>query len=302
MKTLAQLGEFDFIRSITPKHLKNKSIIKAIGDDAAVIRIDKENCLVFTADMLIEGIHFLKNAKPSLIGNKALSCSISDIAAMGAMPLYAVISVAFPKHLSAGNAKEIYQGIRKTADNFGVDIIGGDTNSADKIIIDVFLCGKARKKQLVYRNGAKAGDRIFVTGTLGGSIKGRHLRFVPRMEESKFLVSNFKLNSMIDISDGLIADLGHILEQSKKGAVLKEGNIPLSKDASGISNAFYDGEDFELLFTLDQRQAEKLIKKWPFKKTRLSCIGEITNKSGQLVLETEKGKIKKIKVGGYKHF
>ncbi|MBU1044655.1 MAG: thiamine-phosphate kinase [Candidatus Omnitrophica bacterium] len=302
MKTLSQLGEFNFIAAIAKKKLRNKAVLKGIGDDAAVVSISPKDCLLFTADMLIEDVHFLRSADPQAIGHKALACSLSDIAAMGGWPLYAIVSVAFPKKLDSEFAKKIYKGIQKTALKYSVDIIGGDTNAAEKIIIDVFLCGQVKRKQLVLRSNAQTGDYIFVTGELGGSRFGGHLNFTPRIAESRFLVSNYKLNSMLDISDGLIADLGHILKQSKKGAILEQEDIPVDAKAGGLDNAFYAGEDFELLFTLSEKAAKKLILAWPFKKTKLSCIGRITAQEASLQLISKQGKSTKIKPGGYRHF
>ncbi|MBU1088180.1 MAG: thiamine-phosphate kinase [Candidatus Omnitrophica bacterium] len=302
MKTLAQLGEFNFIAAIAKKNLCNKTVLKGIGDDAAVVSISPNDCLLFTADMLIEDVHFLRNANPQAIGHKAIACSLSDIAAMGGLPLYAIVSVAFPKKLDSAFAKKIYQGMRKTALKYSVDIIGGDTNAAEKIIIDVFLCGKVKRKQLVLRSNAQSGDHIFVTGNLGGSQRGGHLSFTPRIAESRFLVSNYKLNSMLDISDGLIADLGHILKQSKKGAILEAEQIPLHAKADNLENAFYAGEDFELLFTLSEKEAKKLSLNWPFKKTKLSYIGRITAQGHGLQLINKQRKLTKIKPGGYCHF
>lgn len=301
MKTLAQLGEFNFISAIARKRLNNKAILKGIGDDAAVVSISENECLLFTADMLIEGVHFLKTAKPQAIGHKAIACSLSDIAAMGGQPLYAIISVAFPKNLDSSFAKKIYSGMQKTAAKFSVDIIGGDTNAAEKIIIDVFLCGQVKRKEFVLRSNAKTGDCVFVTGALGGSQSGGHLSFNPRVAEARFLVSNYPINAMIDISDGLIADLGHILKQSKKGVILEQGNIPIHPKARFLEDVFYAGEDFELLFTLPQKAADKLRLNWPFKKVQLSCIGKVTESAG-LKLLTKQGKLNKIKPGGYRHF
>ncbi|MFH1063005.1 MAG: thiamine-phosphate kinase [Candidatus Omnitrophota bacterium] len=302
MKTLAQLGEFNFISAIAKKRLSHKAVVKGIGDDAAVVSISKSDCLLFTADMLIEDVHFLKTAKPQAIGHKAIACSISDIAAMGGLPLYAIVSVAFPKNLDSDFAKKIYSGMQKTAAKFSVDIIGGDTNASEKIIIDVFLCGQVKRKELVLRSKAKTGDCIFVTGSLGGSQSGGHLSFTPRVAEARFLASNYPINAMIDISDGLIADLGHILNQSKKGAILEQQNIPIHPKARCWEDAFYVGEDFELLFSLPEKAARKLRLNWPFKKVQLSYIGRITAETAELKLLNKEGKLNKIKPGGYRHF
>jgi len=302
MKTLKQLGEFNFIQRIARGCLNDKSVIKGIGDDAAVIKIKKDLILLFTSDMLIEGVHFKRIQPPELIGSKALSCSLSDIAAMGAIPCYALVSLALPKNLKASYALAVYNGIKKTAKKFKVNIIGGDTNASSKIIIDVCMCGIAKNQRFILRGQAKNKDKIFVTGTLGGSRHGKHLRFTPRLKQARFLVDNYPLNAMIDISDGLISDLNHILKASGKKAVLWQEKIPLSRQAASIEEAYYSGEDFELLFTVKDKHAGSLMKKWPFKNIKLSCIGEIVSSGEGIMIKTAKGKLKKIKSGGYRHF
>lgn len=302
MKTLKQLGEFNFIKEIARKCFYHKSVIKGIGDDAAVVRIKKDMILLFTADMLIEDVHFKRTQPPELIGHKALACSLSDIAAMGGVPCYALVSLALPKHLKATYALGIYKGIQKTAKKFKVSVIGGDTNSGPKIIIDVSVCGIAKQQKFILRSGAQAGDKIFVTGTLGGSKHGKHLCFTPRLEQAQFLIKNYPLHAMIDISDGLISDLTHILEESKKGAVLLECMIPLSPQAASLKEAYYNGEDFELLFTVARKYASNLARKWPFKNIKLSCIGEIINSGKGIMIRSKNGSLKKIRPGGYRHF
>ncbi|MCG2711893.1 MAG: thiamine-phosphate kinase [Candidatus Omnitrophica bacterium] len=302
MKTLKQLGEFNFIRAIAKGCVNHKSVVKGIGDDAAVVRLEKNLFLLFTTDMLIEDVHFKRNQAARFIGHKAIACSISDIAAMGGVPRYALVSVAFPKNLKASIALDIYRGMHKTAKKFGLSIIGGDTNSAHKIIINVSMCGVAVGKKFILRNGACTGDFVFVTGRLGGSHAGRHLKFLPRLKEARFLVERYPVNAMIDISDGLISDLGHIIEMSKKGAVLWQENIPVSPDAKTLEDAYYQGEDFELLFTVPQSCADDLKRRWPFKKVKLTCIGEITTEGKGLRIKDVKGKLRKAKGLGWRHF
>lgn len=303
MKTLKQVGELKFIQMIAGLCQTKPNVKKGIGDDAAVVEFSPDKFLLFTSDMLIEGVHFKRNHLPQGIGHKAMASSISDIAAMAGIPQYALVSLGLPKELSFSFAKKIYQGLVRTARQFDIQIIGGDTNEATKIIIDVFLTGVVEKRNLVLRSGAKKGDLIFVTGRLGGSLFGKHLRFTPRLKEARFLVKNYKLNSMIDISDGLIQDLNHILKESKAGAILYEARIPLSKKAKSAENAYNDGEDFELLFTLPKKEAGRLISKWPFKnKVPLSFVGEIMDKEFGFKIKDKSGKIKKIKLAGFQHF
>lgn len=302
MKTLKQLGEFNFINAIAKGCINDKSVLKGIGDDAAVVKIAKNSLLLFTSDMLIEDVHFTRKQLPEAIGHKAISCSLSDIAAMGGQPLYALISIALPKNLNVAVAKGIYRGMQRTAKKFGLNIIGGDTNSADKIIIDVSMCGKAVGGKVVLRNGACKDDLIFVTGDLGGSNKGGHLDFIPRLREARFLVDRYRVHAMIDITDGLISDLGHIIKKSKKSALLWQESIPVAAVADSLNDAFYTGEDFELLFTIAASDAEALKRQWPFKKVKLTCIGKITAEGKGIQIQDAKGKLTKPKKSGYRHF
>ncbi|MCK4994661.1 MAG: thiamine-phosphate kinase [Candidatus Omnitrophica bacterium] len=302
MKTLKQLGEFNFIKAISKGCVNHKSVVKGIGDDAAVVKLAKNSFLLFTSDMIIEDVHFTRKQNPESIGHKAIACSLSDIAAMGGIPRYALISVAFPKDLKVSAARGIYRGMQRAAKKFGLSIIGGDTNSADKIIIDVSMCGEAVGGKFVKRDGARKGDIIFVTGQLGGSHKGKHLDFTPRLKEARFLIDRYPLHAMIDITDGLISDLGHIIAMSKKGAVIWQKSVPVDCKADSLEDAYYRGEDFELLFTVAPSIAFDLKKNWPFKKVKLTCIGEITEAGKGLRIKDEKGKMSKPKGYGWRHF
>ena len=298
---LKDLGEFNFINRINKAVKLSGRVIKGIGDDAAVLKYKKDKYLLFTTDMLIEGRHFNKGARPELVGKKSLSCNISDIAAMGGVPKFAVISIGLPGSMDLKYADGLYKGIRKVAGKFGVDLVGGDTVGSGKVIINIALLGEVEKGNLTLRSGAKENDIIFVTGNIGGSIKLRHLDFAPRLKEARFLVKNFKINSMIDASDGLLADLGHILEESNKGASICEKAIPVSRNAAGFDSAVRDGEDFELIFTLPKQHADILEKAWPF-KTRLSRIGQIRSGRKGFSLVRKSGKSEEIKPAGFTHF
>lgn len=298
---LKDLGEFNFIHRLK-RHIRlSRQVIKGIGDDAAVIRYSKEKYMLLTADMLVEGKHFYRNARPELIGWKSLACSVSDIAAMGGMPKFAVISVGFPGRLDVRYADNIYKGIGKAAKKFDIDLVGGDTVASENMVINIALIGKVEKRNLVLRSGAKENDAIFLTGKIGGSIKGRHLDFMPRLKEARFLIKNFRVNAMIDISDGFLADLGHILEESRRGAEIYEKSMPISRNAKDFNSAVRDGEDFELIFTLPEKHAARLIKAWPF-KTRLSRIGRIFGSDRDFFLIRKNGKSEKIKPAGFTHF
>jgi len=261
--------------------------------------------------MLVEGTHFdLKKSTPGEIGSKSIACSISDIAAMGCSAKYAVVSICFPQETKTKFARELYRGIKKMADAFNIKIIGGDIVSSKKtVVINVTMYGRNEGLKTISRSGAKVNDVIMVTGALGGSILGKHITFKPRLKEGLLLNKKFNINSMIDISDGLVADLGHILEESGVGAVLYEDEVPISADAkrlarkTGLSvlhHALHDGEDYELLFTLSDKESKKLLASRSF-PARLSKIGHINKSKGIKIQDTD-GKLKRIKSIGYKHF
>lgn len=302
--TLSQIGEFGFINSIRKLITTDSPVVRGMGDDAAVIRLNQNKYLLLTADMLIEGVHFRRNMNPFDIGHKALACSISDIAAMGGLPKYAVISVGLPANLGISYAKNLYKGIIDTAKKFKISLVGGDTNRSKNIIIDIALVGEVEKNSLVLRSKARLNDIIFVTGFLGNSFKtGKHLKFTPRLNEARVLVNNYRINSMIDISDGLVQDLGHILEESSTGAVIFEKAIPKDK-ITDLKNALYEGEDFELLFTVSKKEAQKLLKDALGKKIRfpIKPIGLISDKKKGFTIVSESGRQDKVTVRGFRHF
>ena len=299
---LSDLGEFGLINRIKKQIGKLSPAVCGIGDDAAVVPLSSGKFLLLTTDMLVEGVHFTKKMPARAIGHKAIAASISDIAAMGGgSAKYAVISIGVPATCSREFISALYQGIKKTAKDFHVSVVGGDTVRSNKMIINVTLTGEAKSNEVVYRNGARKGDQIFVTGPLGMSLlSGWHLRFVPRIAQANYLVKKYCPTSMIDISDGLVADLGHILDESRVGAIVEENLIPHRRRAR-LKNALYDGEDFELLFTLPSSQAHKL-QKQAGKSYRFYRIGEIVDRGKGFRIKSAKGILKKIKVKGYTHF
>jgi thiamine-monophosphate kinase len=296
---VSELGEFGLIERFRKSIKTDASVIKGSGDDCAVIHFDQDKYLLFTCDMIVEGVDFLSDTKPELIGRKALAISISDIAACGGIPRYCLVSLGLPEKISVKTVDRIAAGIFNLAREFKVNIVGGDLSRANRLTIDISMLGFVEKKNLVLRSQAKEGDVIFVSGNLGGSISAKHLNFTPRLKEARFLVKNFKVNAMIDISDGLAQDLGHILEQSRVGAVVYQGLIPLSKKARNLEDALYTGEDFELLFSLSQDEAERLCAK---RLNLFKPIGEITAKKYGLRLVDKRGREKTLQPKGFKHF
>lgn len=301
---LKDIGEIGLIKGFAKTMRLDRSVVKGSGDDAAVIKWTRDKHLLLTCDMVLEDVHFkLPEAKPFDIGWKAMARNISDIAAMGGLPRYALVSVAIDPQKPAEFARELVRGMNAAASKFKVNIVGGDMSSSKKLMIDVSLAGEVEKRNVVLRSGAKAGDLIMVTGAIGGSGKGKHLNFIPRVEESRAIVKRFKINSMIDVSDGLVMDLWRILDQSRVGATLYQNAIPLSKDAGEFKKAISEGEDFELLFTMSVAEARRFFKTYLGKmKTPVTLIGEITGKKDGYKLVNAEGKIEKLGPRGYVHF
>ena len=287
------------IERIAGKLATDKSVICGVGDDAAVISYTKDKYLLLTTDMLIEGVHFRRrDATFAQIGRKALAVNISDIAAMGGIPKYAVISAGFPKELRLRAVDDIMRGITTLGKDYGINIVGGDTVRANKIVLCVSLVGEVKKRDLTLRSGAKAGDLIFVTGSLGGTRGLKQFNFIPRVKEAQNIIKSFRPTALIDISDGLASDLQRIAQASKVGAVIFEQLIPVSRGAS-IQSALYDGEDFELLFIISLDSARKFYKRGRFP---ITCIGKIVEKKRGLTIIDKKAKAHPLKQKAFKHF
>jgi thiamine-monophosphate kinase len=295
---LKSLGEFGLIKRIKNQVKTNSSVIKGIGDDCAVLKFTSSKYQLYTCDMIVEGVDFTSRDDRMLVGRKALAICISDIAACGGVPRHGLVSLGMPSKTKLEDVDRIYKGLNLVSRQFGVNIVGGDISRAPKLTIDISLLGEVEKKNLVLRNGARTGDIIFVTGSFGGSLRGKHLSFVPRLKEARYLVENFKVHSMIDASDGLRQDLGHILEDSCCGAVIYEDLIPISPWAKSLKNAFCDGEDFELIFTVSLKDARGLKNL----NKGFIPIGEVVREKFGLTLVDKKVIQKKIKLCGYAHF
>ncbi len=302
------MSEFDFIDWIRRRATDRPPVSLGIGDDAAILA-PSDRLLLVTTDMLMEGTDFtFPETTPELAGRKSLAVNLSDIAAMGGIPTAAFVSVALPRSRGMSFAEAFFSGLLDLADEFGVTLAGGDTNTWDNpLVASITLLGHPAGRSAITRAGAKPGDLIFVTGELGGSIQGHHLTFTPRIQEAKQLVDLVDVHAMIDISDGLAADLHHILKASGVGAAIDAERIPLRFPSGGreppecgvhvsgshdqgvnaprsagktsLERALSDGEDFELLFTVSPNDANILERDWPL-STRLTSVGEITSENG----------------------
>ena len=295
-----KLGEFRLIERFRRRIKTGPGVIVGSGDDCAVLAFDQKSYQLFTCDMLVEGVDFRSNEDPRLIGRKAIAVSISDIAACAGKPTHCLVSLGLPKKTSLKFCDQLFKGMRDIASQYKINIVGGDLSQSEKLVVDVSMLGLVEKKYLVLRNAAQKRDIIFVSGSLGGTISGKHLKFTPRVKEARWLVENFKLNSMIDISDGLLADLGHILKASKVGALIFAPRVPLNKNARGLNNALTAGEDFELLFTVSPDQANKIFADKRGRNFR--AIGEVIDKKYGLKVIDHTGKEMVITGKGYRHF
>jgi thiamine-monophosphate kinase len=365
---ISDLGEFGLIDRIgktAPRNAKRAPI--GIGDDAAALLLSPASILLAATDMLIEGVHFdLKTTDLYSLGWKAAAVNLSDIAAMGGVPRFCLTALGIPSSLTVEQVDEFYRGFSVCIRKQGTVLVGGDTCSSPKgLIISVTVLGEAEKKHAITRSGARPGDLLYVTGTLGDSGAGleilksgsgvrgqgsgekrilksairvetapspfsplppgergrgeghvypqsaimrlieRHLRPVPRVAEGRKLALSGLASAMIDISDGLSSDLGHLCAQSRVGAEVFAERIPLSKELRAatalklpiLSYALSGGEDYELLFTSPAEMEREIMSL----RIRATVIGAITRKKGMRMV-TEKGDIHPLVPGGYDHF
>lgn len=302
------LHEFAYIDWLRERGRAHPRLTLGIGDDAAVWRFPQPADSLLAVDMLMEGTDFtFPEVTPRQAGRKALAVNLSDLAAMAGRPLAALASVAFPRRYGVEFARDLHCGLQELADEFDVALAGGDTNIWDgPLVVSVTVVGEATERGPVRRSGARAGDWILVTGTFGGSIGGHHYSFRPRVVEALALHATVALHAMIDVSDGLAADLYHILDESRVGAIVHEEAIPISQAAqeagdarSPLDHALGDGEDFELIFTVSPEDGRRLLREPPF-ETPLSRIGEIVA-GGGAELVTPAGERRPLPRAGWEH-
>jgi thiamine-monophosphate kinase len=303
MKTLADVGEFGWIARLKRKEKRAPGVVTGIGDDTAVLRVPAGKDLLFTTDMLLEGRHFRRSeATARQIGRKALAVNLSDIAAMGGTPTHAVVAIGLPARTPLRYAEEISAGLRVLAKKYGVSVVGGDTNRSDRTVISVALLGEAPAGKKVLRSGARPGDVVFVTGTLGGSYASRkHLTFEPRLAESRWLLKHCRPTSMMDLSDGLASDARRLAQASGVDLVIEARKVPVSPGAGGLDRALFDGEDFELLFTVPRASARRLAASAPKGLARFRPVGSVRRGRGRVWLY-RRGKIAPLPEKGFDHF
>ena len=286
-------GEFDFIDWVRTQQPASPFVPVPAGDDLAVLRWPADDLLLVGVDQVLDGAHFDSAVHaPADIGRKAMNRNLSDCAAMGCLPAAAVVTLALPRGAGVEYAKALYLGMKAAADAFGCAIVGGDTGSwAQKLAVTVTILGRSGGVPPVTRVGGRPGDRLYVSGPLGGSIPGRHLTFSPRVDVGRRLAAAGVVSAMLDLSDGLSRDVRHLLGGGGNGgggaagAVIKAADVPVHADArrlaetdgvSALDHALHDGEDYELLAALRPTAESVSLAA----ELGLMCVGRLTADPG----------------------
>lgn len=335
-KSVADVGEFGLIDRIkeTLPHVDRDDLIIGIGDDTAVIRLDKKTSLLITCDIQIEDRHFrLDHITAYQLGRRAIAVNLSDIAAMGGHPTYALVSLGIPASFPLSSFEQLFQGIRDQLKEFSAFVIGGNlAHTEQKVVVDITLLGEVPTAQIVYRSGAQPGDRIYVTGVLGASGAGfhllekfgsdypkeleylvqAHLQPTPRIRVGSLIAQSGVVTSMIDVSDGVISDLFHICEMSGVGAEVYQERLPLPdsmervRDMSGVSVldlALHSGEDYELLFSVEAGTPSTLIEAIARKaEVKITGIGQIVSGAKGICLIDDEYQRHPLERKGWDHF
>jgi len=333
---IQEIGEFQLIERMNRSLQKNEGVVLGIGDDCAALKLSSGCLLIATTDILIEKIHFhLEQVTPEQMAFKSLAVNLSDIASMGARPLYALVSLGIPSSVSVEFVDDFYRELGESGKKYNVAVVGGDTSSSKSgLIVNIVLLGEQKEELIVRRSGAKAGDSIFVTGTLGDSAAGlkvfrtgkdtmapalqkeadfvlaRHSFPEPRLGEGKFLAENRLASSMIDLSDGVASDIRRLCEQSRVGARIFADSIPFSSEMKVLAEswkkdpldfALYGGEDYELMFTVAKKDLKKFGELREKLHIPLSCIGEIVKEAEGISLVKDNS-VSELGKTGYEHF
>jgi thiamine-monophosphate kinase len=318
--TIAETGEFAFLSTLLQRLPAGPGTIVGPGQDCAVIRCGRRP-LLFTVDAVVEGVHFETGwLSPRQVGRKSLLVNASDIAAMGGRPRWCVVSLGVPLAYPTRHLVALQSGIVQAAGDVGAVVVGGNLARADRLFVSIALLGEAPRR-IVTRQGARPGDRVYVTGTLGDAALAVHLlrsaqrvpaaalrRFrepSPRLQAGRLLAGAGLVSAMIDVSDGLVQDLGHICEESRVGAVIYAAGVPVSaalRASAGTGPlALHGGEDYELLCTVPERNVKRLQRARARLGCALTCIGTIT--AGRSVrLVDPAGRPMALPDGGYDHF
>jgi thiamine-monophosphate kinase len=335
---ISALGEFELIARLTAGLTSRTDSDLGVGDDCAILDLGNDQLLLATCDSQVEGIHFtFHTSTPEQIGRKALAINLSDIAAMGGVPRYALVSLILPSQFSVAVLDSIYAGLRLEAEQYATAIVGGNIASAgksDQLIIDITLLGAIERGQAIRRDGARVGDILCVTGSLGDSAAGLYtllhphpsypqeaqefLRMIhrvpqPRIQEGRVLsqLGSHVVTALLDISDGLSGDLGHLCERSHVGARLDLACLPLSLELQMVAAsascdpflwALHGGEDYELLFTVSAGCEHRVIETvQSITGTRVTAIGSILPPDEGMKLLYPDGREEQLVVASWDH-
>ncbi len=333
IQDLCEFGLIERIQRLLPT--PGQDVLVGIGDDVAVLNAEGDRVWLATCDVQVEGAHFLRDSvNPEKLGRKALAINLSDIAATGGTPRYALVSLGLPGDLEVAFVDGLYAGLRAEAESFGTDVVGGNiSRSALGLFIDVFLLGDAPRENVVLRSGARPGDRILVTGRLGDAAAAVALLLngalatapayaetarerlavpIPRVREGQWIGSTHRATAMLDISDGLASDLGHICERSHVGARVIAADLPVAPENRMLAEqahadewhlALFGGEDYELLFTAPAADAEALAQGVTRETgTPVSIIGEVLPPGEGRQLELPDRTAVELEARGWDHF
>jgi len=277
-----ELGEDQLLDQLVPRFALGKGVVNGPGNDCAIVDIgDRRNFLVLKTDCVVAGVHFLPTVDAVRVGWKAMMRPLSDFAATSAVPQFAMITLIAPEHTKIEWVERLYRGLDRAAKRFKVSIVGGETSSTPgPVAVSVSVVGYVERERRLSRLGGKAGDDLFVTGRLGGAVKQKHLQFVPRIAESRWLTKNFSIHAMMDLSDGLGADLPRLAKASRVRFAIETENLPLTRGAK-IDDAISEGEDYELLFAISPRDRTRLVREWrrKFPKLPVTRIGRLNPQS-----------------------
>lgn len=328
---IKDLSEFGFIDRIKKGCLNRKSgVMVGIGDDCAVLKSTDGSAILLTTDMLVENVHFrCDRTTPFLLGRKSLAVNISDIAAMGGNPKEALIAIAIPEETEIEFLDGLYDGIKSMAAEYDINLLGGDTVSSPKnLVISISLMGEAAEDEVLYRSGATVGGVIFITGTVGSSaagldvaIKNRqfdekdlllaaHFDPVPHVKAGRIIAVSKAANSLIDVSDGVVSDLGHICDESGVGAIIELAKLPVTDplreyckkyNLSLEELALHGGEDYVLLGTAPEKSVRTLERALKSDGCNFSPIGRITKDKG-IRVQHEDGSVREVNNSGFDHF
>ncbi|OIJ16228.1 thiamine-phosphate kinase [Anaerobacillus arseniciselenatis] len=323
--------EFDFIKRIKPKNIHQTSLKKGIGDDSAVFEGSSTFDELICMDTMVEGVHFTKQTMtPFMIGYKALAVNISDIAAMGGMPTYYLVSIAIPSDWTEKELNEIYAGMSLLGNDYSVDLIGGDTVSSKQgLIVTVTVCGRIEKGRSLYRDQAQPGDYVFVVGEVGASAAGLELLLKhgynypytdsekkllqahqlpePQVEAGRILANANERISLNDISDGLASEANEIAEASNVELTIDYEKIPRSDYIKNYSDdqkkkwSLFGGEDYQLVGTMPKEAFTKINQTFNQKGVKLTIIGEVTTGHANVYI-TMNGKKERLHKQGFNHF